>query len=242
MPLPPVGGSGLSSKALASTGKGYSTLPQRNVNRVAVYNDGYNLFNAIFDTKWFDAIWVDLELLGETLADRLPGNPRLTMFNHFTARPCSNPEHAAPKADPAVFDSFVSANSVSSRVHVVRGTFVHRYSGGKHHEEKQSDVNLAYQLTADAYRDAFDSAIIISGDTDFLRLIRTLHRTFPSKSFVVASPPGRDNRLAQQLEGEGLQQLKISKGILLRSQLPPTVVDPTSNACYQVPPAEFWEG
>ena len=126
MPLPPVGGSGLSSRAPASMGKIYSTLLERNVNRTAVYNDCYNLFNAIFQIGWFDAIWVDLELLGESLADRLPGNPKLTMFNHFTARPCSNPQHVSPKADPRVFDAFVGANSVSSRVTVIRGAFLHR--------------------------------------------------------------------------------------------------------------------
>ena len=239
MPLPPVGGSGLSSKVLASTGNLYSTLPDTKVNRTAVYNDGYNLFNAIFDIGWFDAIWVDLELLGQALAARLPGNPRLTMFNHFTARPCNNPKHISPKADPEVFNAFVSANSVSSRVTVIRGAFVHRSHS---HEEKQSDVNLAYQLTADAYQDAFDSAVIISGDTDFLRLIRTLSRTFPQKSFVIASPPGRTNRLAQRLEGEGLQQLKISKEMLLTSQLPPTVVDPKSNERHRAPSQSFWQG
>lgn len=64
MPLPPVGGSGLSSKALASTGRDKYTLPETNINRTAVYNDGYNLFNAIYDIGWFDAIWVNLELFG----------------------------------------------------------------------------------------------------------------------------------------------------------------------------------
>ncbi len=207
-----------------------------------MYNDGYNLFNAIFQIGWFDAIWVDLELLGESLADRLPGNPKLTMFNHFTARPCSNPQHVSPKADPRVFDAFVGANSVSSRVTVIRGAFLHRRGSPDRHEEKQSDVNLAYKLTADAYTDTFDSAVIISGDTDFLRLIRTLSRTFPRKSFVIASPPGRKNRLAQQLAEEGLQQLTISREMLSEAQLQPIVVDPISKESHQAPSLRFWRG
>ena len=164
------------------------------------------------------------------------------MFNHFTARPCSNPHHVSPKADPRVFDAFVGANSVSSRVTVIRGAFLHRRGSPDRHEEKQSDVNLAYKLTADAYTDTFDSAVIISGDTDFLRLIRTLSRTFPRKSFVIASPPGRANRLAQQLEGEGLQQVIINREMLLRSQLPPTVIDTKSKASYKAPSLRFWRG
>ena len=207
-----------------------------------MYNDGYNLFNAVYDIGWFDAIWVNLELFGEALAARVPGDPRLTMFNHFTTRPCTNPQHISPKADPEVFNAFVNANSVSSRVTVIRGAFVHRGRDGNLHEEKQSDVNLAYKLTADAYTDAFDSAVIISGDTDFLRLIRTLSRTFPRKSFVIASPPGRANRLAQQLEGEGLQQVIINREMLLRSQLQPTVMDPKSKASYKAPSLRFWRG
>ena len=207
-----------------------------------MYNDGYNLFNAIYDIGWFDAIWVNLELFGEALAARLPGDPRLAMFNHFTARPCTNPQHISPKADPEVFNAFVNANSVSSRVTVIRGAFVHRGRDGNRHEEKQSDVNLAYKLTADAYTDAFDSAVIISGDTDFLRLIRTLSRTFPRKSFIIASPPGRKNRLAQQLAEEGLQQLTISREMLSEAQLPPIVVDPISKENHRAPSLRFWQG
>jgi len=58
-------------------------------------------------------------------------------------------------------------------------------------EEKQTDVNIAIQLLTKAHNDEFDTALIMTGDTDLLPLIDTMHETFPAKRLGFLLPPGR---------------------------------------------------
>jgi len=58
-------------------------------------------------------------------------------------------------------------------------------------EEKQTDVNIALWLFDLAFKDRYDKAIIISGDTDLLPAVRMVHSTFPGKQIGVVIPIGR---------------------------------------------------
>ena len=42
-------------------------------------------------------------------------------------------------------------------------------------EEKETDINLATHMVSKAFQNAFDVAILISGDTDYIKVIETLH-------------------------------------------------------------------
>src|SRR5690606_39095146 len=59
------------------------------------------------------------------------------------------------------------------------------------YEEKMTDVNIAIQLLTDAFDDAFDVALIISGDSDLTTPVRCVRDRFPAKRVIVAFPPGR---------------------------------------------------
>lgn len=63
----------------------------------------------------------------------------------------------------------------------------------KSHEEKQTDVNIAVQIVADAAADKFDRAIIISADTDLIPAITTVHKLTPEKEIGVLFPIGRNS-------------------------------------------------
>lgn len=56
------------------------------------------------------------------------------------------------------------------------------------HEEKESDVNLAATLVSLAYEDAFDTVLIMSGDSDFISTINILRAKFPEKRVGVIIP------------------------------------------------------
>lgn len=58
-------------------------------------------------------------------------------------------------------------------------------------EEKQTDVNIALRLYQLAVQDAYDKAIIISGDTDLLAGVKFVRGDFPSKQIGVVIPIGR---------------------------------------------------
>lgn len=42
-------------------------------------------------------------------------------------------------------------------------------------EEKETDINLATHMVAKGFQNAYDIAILVSGDTDYVKVIETLH-------------------------------------------------------------------
>lgn len=58
----------------------------------------------------------------------------------------------------------------------------------KFFEEKQTDVNIAIQIFRLAIEDTYDTAIIISGDSDLIPCINAIRMTYPSKKVGVVIP------------------------------------------------------
>ncbi len=56
-----------------------------------------------------------------------------------------------------------------------------------------TDVNIATQIIIDAYQDKYDMAMLISGDSDLVPPIKTIHEHFKHKRVFVAFPPKRHN-------------------------------------------------
>jgi uncharacterized LabA/DUF88 family protein len=54
-----------------------------------------------------------------------------------------------------------------------------------------TDVNIAVQLMGDAFDDAFDVALVVSGDSDLTTPIRRVRERFADKRVIVAFPPRR---------------------------------------------------
>ena len=222
------------------------TKTYKNVNRVAVYNDGNNLFNGIYAERWFDLLWLDLQALGNTLAGMLTGTGKhlgkkqeVTAVKHFTCRPCA--KHSMGKYKLPLYQSFIGANALSDKVSIIEGKFVHRADWPGGHAEKESDANLAAHLTYDACMNNFDTAILVSGDTDFSGAIRFLRQKFRNKAFIVASPPGRLT-LARRLKAKRQPSLRIRRKTLQRCLLPNIVSDTLRGVDYHRPQDDAWAG
>lgn len=65
------------------------------------------------------------------------------------------------------------------------------------YEEKQTDINIAIKLFELAYLNKFDTAIILSGDSDLVPAIKSVKVNFPDKKIGVLIPI---NRKADQLK------------------------------------------
>ena len=59
------------------------------------------------------------------------------------------------------------------------------------HHEKMTDVNIAVELLTDAFQDRFDTALLISADSDLVGPIKTVKRLFPEKMIISVFPPAR---------------------------------------------------
>ena len=84
-----------------------------------------------------------------------------------------------------------------------------------------TDVNIAVELLSDAQDDAFDSAILVSGDGDLAGPLSTLRTRYSTKRVRVAFPPERSSKALRQAAGA---HFSIGRDTLRDSQLPPIVV------------------
>ena len=82
-------------------------------------------------------------------------------------------------------------------------------------------MNIAVELLADAYDDKFDTAIVVSADSDLARPITTIRERFPGKRVVVAFPP---NRASKHLRSVATSSFSIGRDVMRDSQLPENVV------------------
>ena len=60
-------------------------------------------------------------------------------------------------------------------------------------EEKRTDVNIAVSLFRLAHEDQFDTALLISGDTDLAPAVEAVRSSFPEKQVGVIFPMNRKN-------------------------------------------------
>jgi hypothetical protein len=60
-------------------------------------------------------------------------------------------------------------------------------------EEKMTDVRIATELIFDAFDNRFDTAIVISGDSDLVPPIDRVKKQFPHKIIGLAFPPARES-------------------------------------------------
>ena len=196
--------------------------------RVSAYIDGLNLSSAIRDAGLVRYLWLDLVALAREL---LRPHQRLESVHYFTA--LLNRNEQAKRQD-----AFLEANKTSRELTVREGEFQFNSkscgacqkplgctecgSSNKVPVEKQSDVSLGTQLGLDAGRDRFDTALIVSTDSDFVGAIRLVREAYPEKRIIVALPPGRYERARDLLEA-ATGSYMIWPSSLKRAQLPDTV-------------------
>jgi uncharacterized LabA/DUF88 family protein len=89
-------------------------------------------------------------------------------------------------------------------------------------EEKETDVNIAISLVEDAVGDHYDTAILLSGDSDLIPAIKAAKRLAAPKRVIVAFPPSRISKELKQV-ADGFLHVGINK--VRNSQLPEQVVN-----------------
>lgn len=188
--------------------------------RVAVYIDGFNLYFGLRAKYARKYLWLDLQALGASLLRR---GQTLERVKYFTARVRDDPEGQQRQSD--YLDAL---GAHSPLVQVKNGRFQEKdrrcrscRSTWKVFEEKETDVNIAVALLADAVRDDFDTALVISADSDLCPAVRETKALFPAKRIVVAFPPERHSaELKRVTDG----YVFIGDDKIRRAQLPNEVV------------------
>jgi len=159
--------------------------------------DGFNLYHGLRQDGRRH-LWLDLEGLATSLLK--PGQ-HLDRVRYFTARVRNDPPGKQRQAD--CLDALLAH---SSRLEVIEGRFQQKTRSCSRcrrewitYEEKETDVSIAVALVEDGVLDHFDTALVISADSDLCPAIRSLKRLRPTKRVIAAFPPNRrsdDLRLA----------------------------------------------
>ncbi len=158
------------------------------MRRVIVYIDGFNLYHAIHNLQRPELKWLDLSALATSLLDAGDVLVGVKYFSAFaTWLPSSYQKH-----------KLYTKALQSQNVDVILGNFKEKPTrciscGGewKKHEEKETDVQIATHMVADALTGSVDRLILISADTDLVPPIKMIAAHKPSCEVYVATPPRR---------------------------------------------------
>lgn len=159
------------------------------MERVVAYVDGFNLYFGLRDSKLQRCYWLNIQVLAQNLL--LP-DQELRYTKYFTAR------IAGPPAKQRRQNLFIEALETLPDFSIHYGKYQRNARICGHcgvsediPNEKMTDVNIAVELLTDAHQDAFDTALLISADSDLTAPVQAVHRLFPKKRVVIAFPPSR---------------------------------------------------
>jgi uncharacterized LabA/DUF88 family protein len=191
------------------------------MERTIFYIDGFNLYFGIKARGWDNLKWLDLKLLANNL---LRPTQELVEVNYFTARLRDNPDKEKRQ------NIYLEALQYHSKINIYYGRYQpnvitcfhcgHSYSSPN---EKMTDVNIAVKMLTDAFLDKFDTAVLISGDSDLVPPIREIHKHFSDKKVVIAFPPKRHNI---SLKNIAKGSFILGKKKIKESQLPEKITKP----------------
>lgn len=176
------------------------------MKRTNVYIDGYNLFYGLLK----GTVWKWLDLLAFTKA-LLRDDHEILAVNYFTSRVKHNPA----KPQMAIHQQkYLEALSTIPLIRIVEGYYnrfrvkmpfakdpckscdkTDGYAIVWKNEEKRSDVNLATAMLVDAFRDAADSFVLISGDSDLAGPLDVIRHQFGKQTLVFNPHDGGKDEL-----------------------------------------------
>ena len=200
------------------------------MKKTIVYIDGFNLY---YRLKYTAFKWLDLRKLSEFYLH--PQEHKIQAIKYFTARVQSS------KKDPLKDtrqDIYLRAVKTISNLEIIYGQFKKRqmtglrlhYENGQYiegnelvtiskWEEKESDVNIATHLVADAPR--YNCAVLISNDTDLKTPLKYIKEELGKNVGIVS--PRRNIHI--ELRNVSHFQKRISNKILEQCQFPERMKD-----------------
>lgn len=217
-------GRGASSEALAFGGS---------MRRTSIYVDGFNLYYTTL--KGTPYKWLDLKTLCQTVLR--PEND-IRSIKYFTADVSPTPSDPEVNVRQQVYLRALRAQI--PEITIIKGQFRshvvtkklhppingYRYATVLETKEKGSDVNLAVHLVNDAWLDAFDCAVVISGDSDLAESMRLVKKHHPEKTLgLLTSKRGTSKEMVQCADFTRY----ISTRSLAASQMPNTIIPGLKN-------------
>ena len=168
-----------------------------------VYVDGFNVYYGCLKETPYR--WLNLA----ALCERLFPSDDIHRIRYFTARVSGRSDPRSPQRQQAYLRALQTLPNLTVHyghflTHPTRMPLANPRPGGSHTvsviktEEKGSDVNLASHLLLDAFRNDFETAVIMSNNSDLKEPIAMVQRELSLPVGVVnPHPPERRSRAFQ---------------------------------------------
>lgn len=202
----------------------------RRHDRTIVYIDGFNFYYGAVKGTPFK--WLDFEALCRRLLPR----DNIVKIRYFTARVSARPDDPQ-QADRQ--DAYLRALETLPLVEIHYGYFKtrpvrlplvqprstdSRTVEVLRTEEKGSDVNLATYLLLDAFKNAYDTAVVVSNDSDLSEAIRVAQSELGVRVGII-NPHPRQHRSRELLGLDCLFYKQVPRQLLGQAQLPAELHD-----------------
>lgn len=196
--------------------------------RTTIYVDGFNFYYRAL--KGTPHKWLNLDTLFHLL---LRPPHAITAIKYFTARVSARPNDPG---QPVRQDMYLRALRTVPTISIIFGTFLtntirmrlaHPPVGSSPYvevvktEEKGSDVNLATHLVHDAHKGFFDTAVVVTNDSDLCEPIRIVRDELGLPVGILYP----DKSLSRQLQRYASFVRPIRQGVLAQSQFPDELTD-----------------
>jgi uncharacterized LabA/DUF88 family protein len=158
--------------------------------RVVAYIDGFNLYFGMRESGFDNCRWLNVRKLVGSL---LKPHQTLIGIKYFTSRVSNNPDKQ--KRQSTYIDALESTGTKIIYGNYQDGSTECKRCGHvwRTAKEKMTDVNIATAIIVDAFKNEYDMAMLISGDSDLTPPIREVHNLFKDKRVFIAFPPKRHN-------------------------------------------------
>lgn len=187
------------------------------MKKVIVYIDGFNLYHSIDDLRKPHLKWLDVVAMGNTFLR--PGEI-LHAVKYFSAYATWMPDrykrHREYVAAIEERGAIIHMGQFKEKPRQCRSCGA-RWKG---HEEKETDVQIAVHMVADAFKGDVQRLIVVTADTDIAPAIRMIAANAPECEVFVAAPPMR-MKFCRSLQ----PKLEITPGRLSSCLLPPVLRD-----------------
>ena len=202
------------------------------MKKTIIYIDGFNLYYRLKNTPYK---WLNIQKLGQFYLGFKQN--QIIKIKYFTALVKEKSE------DPSNISRqhrYLRALNRIPNLEIIFGQFKKRqvtglkchYENGEYKEgreltviskweEKESDVNIATHIVADAFKDEFDCAVLVSNDTDLKTPLRYIKENL-KKSVGIISP--RRNIHIELMKASHFQK-RISNKVLEQCQFPEKMKD-----------------
>ena len=185
-------------------------------NRVIVYIDGFNLYFGMREGKLRNLYWLDMVKFSRRL---LKEGQSLAAVKYFTARISGLTDEAKRLRQKMFLDALATLDGLR----IITGLYQpepiecrHCHVPFDQDNEKMTDVKLSLAMVADAQDDKFDTAILVSGDSDQVPTIQYIKTRYPTKRVIVYFPP---NRPSHHLKQEAHGVMHVDELMLRNSQM-----------------------